>query len=142
MQDLKFRAEILEESSQGLILCIGFEGLYPPGSDGNEHARRMEEYVRKVVVQRQPDAVLLDMTALDYVWGDAMGGVLYAPLAEHAPEFRTVIPACVVATGTTAKALEWFFEDPTGFRAFGMQMFDSIHDGIAFLRRRLAESTA
>ena len=140
MHDLKFKEEVLEEGPQGLILRIAFEGVYPLGSQGNAHARKMQEHVREVVLEYQPDAVLFDMTGLHYEFGNAIGGIVYGLHKGEGFRFREILPCCIVATGRTAKALEWFFEHGSGhiLHLASMHLVDALDAGTEFLRCRLA----
>src|SRR5262245_15252030 len=62
------------DSPQGPVVAVSFRGVYPPGSLGNEHARQMCDYLAAVIAEAEPAAALLDLTALNYEWGDALAG--------------------------------------------------------------------
>ena len=98
--DLCSKTHIASETKQGPIVRIAFSGKYPPGSAGNEIAAKMKSIVADAVQELHPVAVIFDLSRLNYVWSDAIGGI-FSPL------FRkdSIIPSCVVARGKTARAL-------------------------------------
>ncbi len=98
----KFRSEIavVRKAKKGDIIRVSFSGYYPPGSAGNDIAAKMESIVADAVQEFHTVAVIFDLSRLNYVWGDAIGGI-FSPL------FRkdSNMPSCVVARGRTARAL-------------------------------------
>ena len=91
------------ETEQGRLLEICFEGTYPPGSLGNEHARKMIDFASKMIAAEKPGAVLYNLLQLNYSWGDTIVG-LARPLVDT--EHNTILPACIYAEGSTAAALK------------------------------------
>jgi hypothetical protein len=47
------------------------------------------------------------------------------------------LPACIVAKGRTAKALQWFLDARTVVYHAGVKLFDKFEDGLDFLTGRL-----
>src|SRR2546421_9228012 len=121
------------ESPQGPVVAVAFRGLYPPGSLGNEHVRQMRDYVAAVVAEAEPAAALLDLTALDYEWGDALAG-LALPLRTGATGCR---PFCIVATGRTAKAIRPLVDPNWLLGVLGGKLFETRDEAVAYLAARL-----
>src|SRR5262249_51201533 len=88
-------------SPRGPVVTVSFRGKYPPGSLGNEHARQMRDYLATVLAETDPAAALLDLTDLEYEWGDGLA-TLALPLRTGAAGCR---PFCIVAAGRTAAAV-------------------------------------
>ena len=82
------------------ILCVKFEGYYPPGSEGNDVATAMTKYAVASYVRHNPDAVLFDLTELEYIAGDAIGAIA-AELIQHTGACPLSFPTCMVARGRT-----------------------------------------
>jgi serine/threonine protein kinase len=125
------------ESPQGPVVAVSFRGFYPPGSLGNEHARQMRDYLAAVVAEAEPAAALLDLTALDYESGDALGG-LALPLRKGA---TGCLPFCIVATGRTAEAVRPLVSPNWLLGVLGGKLFETRQEAVAYLAARLLEST-
>lgn len=129
-------SKTLENTDNGPIIEVSFRGTYPPGTEGNPHAAVMKHHVKRLVAEKSPVAVLFDLTELAYVWGDALGSIAWDLHQKTDPRKSKMlfIPACVIARGRTAKALEWFFSPNVIFGIAGMRLFDNVADGLEFLR--------
>ena len=114
------------------ILCVKYEGHYPPGSEGNDVAKAMTKYAVESYGRHSPDAVMFDLTELEYIWGDAIAGIAVA-LIQHTHECPLLFPACVVARGRTYKALKALFEPKWAFGVAGMRLFTTIDQGMIYL---------
>lgn len=133
MTGLTARYEHLAETPAGPLLAVVFGGTYAPGSEGNAFAREMVDYLRSILSDRKPAAVLFDLTALDYVWGDAIGG-LAIPLMEKDEESGTrFLPSAIVATGQTARALRPLLERRFVFGLAGTKLFGTRQEAVAYL---------
>jgi hypothetical protein len=126
--------EPLRTGPKGQIVAVVFGGKYLPGSQGNEFARQMVDYLRSIVADTQPAAVVIDLTHLDYIWGDAICS-LALPLAEAGKRFR---PSAIVARGRTARSLRPLMEPPWLLGAAGMKLFDNREDAGAHLEDLLS----
>lgn len=102
-EEIRVSSSVCWETDQGRLLEICFEGTCPPGSLGNEHARKMIDFARKMIEKEKPSAVLYNLRQLSYVWGDSIAG-LARPLVDS--EQKTILPACIYAEGGTAAALQ------------------------------------
>lgn len=131
MTELTTSYERLAESPAGPIAAVVYGGKYLPGSEGNEFCLAMINFLRTVMTEAKPAAVLFDLTALDYVWGDAIAG-LAMPLLEEGTDSR-FRPSVIVATGTTAQALAPLVEQ-TLLGLAGMRIFSARHEAIAHLQ--------
>jgi hypothetical protein len=120
------------ETGKGCILEVVLSGRYPPGSFGNPHAARMMELARRIVEQERPAAVLFGLRRLDYVWGDAIFGLISA-VAD--PAHETFLPACILAEGRTASALNGLCQC---FWDMGIGLFRDRANAEAYLQERLA----
>jgi hypothetical protein len=118
-------------------VAVSFRGLYPPGSLGDEHAHQMRDYLAAVVAEAEPAAALLDLTALEYEFGDALGG-LALPLQTRAKGCR---PFCIVATGRTAEAVRPLVGPNWLIGILGGKLFETRQEAVAYLATRLQETT-
>ena len=80
------------------VLVVAFAGTIPPGSEGNEDAGIGTDYI-EAHLSGDHAALVVDLTDLDYTWGNFVGGWCVAPAK------RWGIPVRFVAAGQTAKAL-------------------------------------
>ncbi len=128
--------QILQHES-GPIVCLAFAGEYPPGSLGNSCAAEMITYVRSVLVETNASSILFDFRNLNYTWGDAISGLALA--LEKDGVFR---PSVIVADGHTSRALEALLAPPHVLGVGGMKMFRNMPEAIAYLERKLNESTS
>jgi hypothetical protein len=139
MLEISVTARALEQTPGGPIIEIAFDGYYPPGSAGNEPCAKMIERARGSISDMAPSGVLFNLRHLDYVWGDSIGGLAY--LVVRRPQ-NTIIPACVVATGRTAKALRFFFFIKGHvFVIAGMRLFENEAEALQFLRTTIEAAT-
>lgn len=114
------------------VLSLVFKGYYPPGSEGNDVANEMVEYTLSACRRHDPKAILFDFEKLDYVWGDAICGVVIR-LAVERHESPLSLPACVLAHGRTHKALEPLFERRVCFGLTGARLFEDREQAMAYL---------
>ena len=141
-QDIACNWNLIKNTDKGPIVKVIFHGIYPPGGQGNPHAAVMFEYLRQVVSKENPAAVLIDLTELKYTFGNSIGGIAYT-LGSEKKDGLSIIPACVVAKGETAKALSWFFEDSQPLKlVYDMGLFTSNKKGIEFLEKKLTITTS
>ncbi|HEY6971884.1 MAG TPA: hypothetical protein VJA94_21915 [Candidatus Angelobacter sp.] len=57
------------------VLIVSFSGTYPPGSEGNRHAKYITIMAMYGLVAFEPACLVLDFSDLSYSWGDALLGV-------------------------------------------------------------------
>lgn len=114
------------------IVTIGFEGLYPAGSDGNDFAAFMAGHARKIIADTNPEGVIFDLSRLHYEWGDAIGQLAFAL---HDPANGTVRPGVVVATGSTARVLEPLFAPNFVFGALGVALVGTHAEALRRIQR-------
>lgn len=119
---------------QGRLLEISFEGTYPPGSLGNEPARKMIDFAKKRIEAEKPRAVLYNLRQLSYSWGDNIVG-LARPLVDS--EHKTIVPACIYAEGATAAALK---SQLPAFVDYEVELFQDRDAAIERLQERLGSA--
>jgi len=139
MQELQCASKVVYESAKGPILCIAFRGYFPPGSADTIEGKPTSQYVRQLAAKHCTAAVMFDLTGLDYVWGDSILSIVL-PFWDR--KFPVTKPMCVVATGRTAEALQPFFDPLCIWGLLGVKFFDSLDDGLIYLKNRLAEPSA
>ncbi len=111
-------------------IVVQYGGSYPPGSKGNDFAHAMIEFLEKAIAEAKPEAVIPDLTQLDYVWGDAICGLAMA-LYDGA-RFR---PAALIATGKTAEALKPLFEPSILFGIAGVKLVGTMDEAVEHVER-------
>ena len=125
----------LLKTERGLIVEVAFTGRFGVGSQGNSDATEMAAHVTSAVKNDRAAAVLFNLSNLEYDFGDAIGAIAI-PLIKSKP----VIPACFVANGTTAQALQWFFQKNMIFGVAGFKLFSDREQGTAFLTERISST--
>src|SRR5262249_30432357 len=95
------RWEPVEDLGDGSIVAAIYGGRIAGGSSGNILARQFVEHLQNVVATAEPAGVVIDLTELDYTYGDAIGG-LALPFLNRIREGRRIMPVGIVATGPTA----------------------------------------
>ena len=131
MDDLESETRVLAERGRAQIVCIAFRGTYRPGSLGNPMAAAMRDRVVETLQDYQPAAVLFDLTGLDYVWGDAVCGIVL-PVLRLRRSAPASCPTCLVAVGKTAQALEPLFPHSL-FAVAGTKLLPCVAEGLRFL---------
>ena len=135
-QEIAVAAGTLEATQAGPIVSLSFSGYYPPGSMGNEPWAKARDQAERLIADFSPAALLFDLTDLDYVWGDSIAG-LFCLIYKNKKQRPKA--ACLVARGRTAVALKTLLESL--HLPVDVPMFETTEDGIAFLRRSLAQPT-
>lgn len=133
MSKLSSSFEKVRDHPRGPLIVVNFSGVYPPGSAGNEFAEAMVEFLRSVVAETQPGGIVLDLTRLDYVWGDAIGGLAMPLLAKREP-LRAV---AIVATGRTAGALAPLLAPNFPMALAGMRLAATREQALALVEQAL-----
>lgn len=85
------------------VLVIHFSGTYQSGSRGNSDATYMVAIGNACIKAIDPDAVILDLSELDYQWGDRMAAVMDIGGSDRDMPFPLAIvvgPKCREAIGT------------------------------------------
>jgi hypothetical protein len=91
MAHLTTRWALVSEPGEPPVISISFRGAYPAGSEGNATADDMTAFVREVVAEAQPAAVVCDLRELTYTWGDAICGIVW-PLRNERGRFLSCSP--------------------------------------------------
>jgi len=134
---MKSTSERVAQHKAGPIVAVAFAGNYPPGSLGNDCALQMISYLRSVLTKTNPVAVLFDFRELQYVWGDAIGGLAHELLLRSA-SFR---PSVIVATGRTARSLEPLLGPRFIFGIAGTRMFGTVLEALNHLKQVVGQQT-
>ncbi|HEY3900215.1 MAG TPA: hypothetical protein VGM54_16520 [Chthoniobacter sp.] len=94
------------------VLRLHCSGYYPPGSAGTSHALQIYKTGAEALLVTDADAVLLDFTQLDYVWGDDL--CLAFDIPSHESIGRDDCPTAVVVGPKCEDALKTLIEDGGG----------------------------
>jgi hypothetical protein len=110
-----------QENSQvtSEAVVIRFVGVYPPGSAGNDLAGRMKLFVMRSIYGVAQKKVIIDLTELDYVWGDAICQVFYVAIEADCE-------LTVVAQGRTLESLKPLFTNQWLPGAFGAKLIAQV----------------
>jgi len=134
MEELCCKFKTLSNSNQGPIVEISFSGKYQSATQ----VAIMKGYTTEVVTKQNPASVLFNFSGLqlaeDYHSVDAISEIA-SPLYD--PKKNWIKPACVIAQGKMAKALEWLFAPKVIFGIIGWRLFGDVTEGSEFLEKRL-----
>ena len=125
-------APTLHESDIGPILQICFCGEYPHGSSGNSAAEIVECTLASAVAKLSPAGVIIDFSELEYTWSDAISR-LATPLRRPDGAF---LPACIVASGETARSLTPLMGSKWLFGIAGVRLVGTVDDALRDLATR------
>jgi hypothetical protein len=95
----------------------------------------MVSYVRSALDTREVAAALFDLRDLEYTWGDAIGGVVWA-LRQEGMDF---LPSAIVANGRTALALKSLFDMRGIFSVAGTKLFRTMNEPLRYLEGALRD---
>ena len=98
----------------------------------------MRDYLAAVVADLEPAAALLDLTAMDYDWGDGLAE-LALPLRTGTTDCR---PFCIVATRRTAEAIRPLVGPNWLLGSLGGKLFETRQEAVAYLVACLQKRTA
>ena len=129
--------ESASDVADGAIMTVSFTGRLLPGSAGNELTGHFADDLNDIVRTHQPVGVVLDLTDLDYAFGDAIGALAY-PFLDRVRGGCWAMPVAIVATGRTAAALAPLFEPNWILGAIGAQLFGGRDAAIAYIRSALS----
>src|SRR5262249_61233823 len=93
--------------------------------------------LQNVVATAEPAGVVIDLTELDYTYGDAIGG-LALPFLNRIREGRRIMPVGIVATGPTATALAPLLGANWVLGLVGAKLFASRDAAVAYIRSALS----
>jgi hypothetical protein len=85
-------------------------------------------FLQSILDETRAAGVIIDLTSLDYVWGDTIGG-LAMPLRKGA----RVRPAVIVAAGRTADALQPLLEPNLLLGIAGVRLVRTRQEALAYL---------
>ncbi len=111
------------------ILVIQYHGYYPDGCEGNSDASYMYAMGMAGVHRFDPSAVLLDMTKLEYHWGDQLERVFDVGIYSHNHTAVAVGPKCIKAIGTLLEG----FDEPETSLLKRKDVFDNMNEAVAYL---------
>jgi len=117
------------------VLVIRFEGTYRIGSEGNPDAAFMVAIGNAGVYAFNPDAIITDLSALTYEWGDEMAGVMDIGCdRRNKPTSLVVGSNCRQAIGTLC-----FGVNSTNDACERESIFDSLDDAWKYVTKLLDE---
>lgn len=108
------------------VLLVSVGGRYAPGSEGSSASGDVTDAILALLAD-PAEAQVLDLTRLDYVWGDAVGAGFVLPAKRYG------IPVRLVATGRTKRALQ----DLVAVSGLGCLLGEGIQDSVADALRSL-----
>ena len=128
--------ECVLEPGAGPVVIVKFSGYYPPGSAGNDVSGAMRNSVGEAVKKHSPSGVVLDMSDLDYVWGDGILGI-FLPLDKGG--FKDFIASCVVAEGRTAQAFRSLLDSyhTSLFDMAKSELIENVEEAVEIVRGQL-----
>ena len=129
-----FLSQSIVETPDGRILKISFAGNLQEGSAGNDEAAEMKRIIEKSVAEASPDAVVFDLSELQYSWGDAFCQIAL-PLRRSDGTFR---PSCIVAIGKTADSLSALLTPNFLLGFAGVSLYNRVDVAIQHLSESLA----
>ncbi len=118
-----------DDELDACALVVAFHGVYPPGSQGNQHARWMEGCVAgALLASDHVSAVVIDLSGLEYVWGDELTRAF-----DHVEQRK--LPLAVVEGPRCTEALRTLMIDER--RPIEGLVFADVDAAIAAVMRRV-----
>ena len=139
--DFSSTTERVLETDSGPVVRVSFCGYYPPGSEGNDVSGAMRKAVEEAVKEHSPSGVVLDISGLDYVWGNDILGI-FLPLDKGG--YKDFISSCVVAKGKTARAFKSLLAAYSSsiFDMAKSKLVDDVNEAVEVVKRRIAAGSA
>ncbi|TYA14465.1 hypothetical protein FRY98_01905 [Paenibacillus faecis] len=120
------------------VMILKFIGSYGFGSGGNSDATYMRAMGEAALEAWDPDALILDLSDLDYEWGDMMDYVFDMGVDKYAdlpfPKAMVVSERCEEAIRTLLLGLY----SPKGIEETGW-VFRSLEDAWSYVEKKLVE---
>jgi hypothetical protein len=116
------------------VLVIRFEGTFGIGSGGNDDADFMVAIGNAGIHAFGPHAIITDLSALSYEWGDMMGSVIDIGHDRRTPTALVVGSKCRQAIGTLC-----FGENSTNDACERESIFDSLNEAWQYVTTLLDE---
>lgn len=109
-------------------------GHYPKGSEGaliGEYLRGLSVFVREIY---RLDALILDLSSLDYVWGNNLLGVVAPETLTTSPFQNTWVGYCVIASEKNKEALNGLFN---GFGQLDIPIVTHELEAISLIKNKM-----
>jgi hypothetical protein len=135
------RWEPVDDLGDGSIVAVVYTGRIPIGSAGNPVALEFIRFLERVLAETQPAGVVLDLTDVDYVFGDAIGALAH-PLLRLGAERRWKIPVALIAVGRTSTALTPLLGPNTALGILGAKLFADHESAVGYVKAAIRRQAA
>ena len=126
-----FQLETTGRNRFRYTLIAAFSGTYRPGSAGAPDAHFIYGITRTAIAVWYPAALILDLRALSYIWGDEMDWLLSDVWDERIPAAVVGSEACLPAIGTLIHGI-----NSTQPATDADHIFESIDEAWEYVRKK------
>jgi len=122
-----------EKRLQQEALIVAFEGEYGNGSKGNGDALFMTAIIKAALAAWDSVALILDLRAMMYEWGDLIGSAVFAGADRY---FDAPFPTSIVISDRNREGMTSFMRDEVG-QDPQKWLFDSLEEALRAVEEQL-----
>ncbi len=122
----KFYTCLFDTRPSSIVLVVAFAGEYGYGAKGDEDAKFMRAVIKAGLEAWHPSALILDLQAMSYQWGDMIGSALEIATGRYIDKR---FPTAVLISdrnreGMTSFVVKEMADDPAKW------LFESLEDAL------------
>ncbi len=119
--------------SDQTAIVVGFEGEYGYGSKGNGDALFMTAIIKAALAAWDSVALILDLRAMVYEWGDLIGSAVFAGADKY---LDAPFPTSIVISDRNREGMTSFMRDEMG-QDPQKWLFDSLEEALRAVEEQL-----
>jgi len=132
-QNLEFKAILLDDVSQGVILKFEFRGIHDHGCP---HNKEIVEYLEKEVEKYKPDAILLDFLQYQYKFGNELMNVILTPVFN--PEKESIRPGAIIAKEKTKDSIQSLIYESMMHKVLNIAILENNEEALEHIKKELS----
>ena len=125
---------VLEDTSQGVILEIRFEG-----QDNTSRGHEMGPFIRSAIEEHRPAALVLNLLGCRAIFDNDVGSMVWA---FRDPERGINLPCSIVAKGAAARSLCKLLDLTKMKEVFDIVVVNSVGEALEHAKRAASGKTA
>lgn len=129
----KFFTCPLENAPYRKALIVAFDGEYGYGSKGNSDAAFMSSMIKAGLEAWGPAALIIDLRAMSYEWGDMIGSAIAAGADRN---IDSPFPTAIVVSDRNREGMTSFVQREMGQEP-GKWLFETLEDALRAVAEQL-----